>query len=270
MNRKGIIIVAAVLAGCANPQEAKTREAAVNPTTQTVTTAQTDPLAQKFNAKNAKAVADLFADDGLWCLSNGKTLAGKDTIQATIDAYLKAGANSMSLATKQTLTLKSGELKVSDFGFRLSDGTLVEGTRFTNSNEGKIASDVWVPGKPAQKSDELDAALANYNQAFNSGDAAQMQSVFSPSASMVLSDGKYVTSTALPGFIEQTSKMGIDTMKTGPAKHHVFEQAAISQTTFSVTLPIPDSPVHLKGKRIVVWERVGETWKVRHEVSWPG
>ncbi len=117
----------------------------------------------------------------------------------------------------------------------------------------------------AQKA-EIEAANAKWMELFNKGDFAGLASLytddataFAPGAAMV--KGKAAIGAMWKSMAEQVTDPKVTTLDVKP----LGPSAAREIGTFSLKAKGP-TPQEVSGKYVVVWEKVGEDWKLAADI----
>ena len=284
--RTTMLLVAAIATGCSTSQPADTETKAMQapPEQAEQTTDATALIAaanENFvtsfqNGQMSDAVAH-YADAGAWYLTNGMSLAGRDAIAGALDKARADGAGNFVLTDRTVTSVEGAVYTTESFAFDLAPGKNVTGVRYglwrTTGDKPKLEVDVWVPAAPADGQlraaiTERTAALAS---AYNSPDAATLQSMYGAGARQVLSNGTLIGADALPKALADTAAMGINDMRFGDNEvFSVSPDAAYARGSFAVTLPLPNGQVPIAGERLMLWQRdESGAWRVGMELSWP-
>ena len=117
----------------------------------------------------------------------------------------------------------------------------------------------------AQKA-EIEAANAKYAEFYNKGDFAGMASLYTDDAIALPPDSAMVQGQAAieamwKGMAEQVSDPKLTTLDVKP----LGPSAAREIGTFSLKTKGP-TPQEVSGKYVVVWEKVGNDWKLATDI----
>lgn len=285
MKRFSILLLLTTLSACTASKGATQTEAAVtNQTTPAADDASGDVTAvdaanaaflNAYESGDATGASAHYAQTGVWYLTNGAAISGRESIEAFLAKAHADGAGAFEFSNRTVTPVGEHRYTTEQFAFDLAPGTTVQGTRYALWSETDagitLQQDAWVPNTKA--STELTAAIeqrtGDLAKAYNGGDAAALRAFYEPRGTMVLSSGAVIGPDAIAGMLDDTAKMGISDMRFGPQKIFAAGEAAYAIGDFDVTLPMPDGDIPLSGTRLMLWRKNGDVWQVALELSWP-
>jgi ketosteroid isomerase-like protein len=118
--------------------------------------------------------------------------------------------------------------------------------------------------KNAVTNDEIKQAIIKINEnirtTLKNGDSNYVLSIHTQDAIQFLSDGTEVVGiAALRTFYDKIAPLGIDIKSTTITVEKLTDDTAFEVGTFISTLK---SGTQSKGKYLIIWKKVGESWKI--------
>lgn len=118
-------------------------------------------------------------------------------------------------------------------------------------------------GGAASADDKVDIQALNdrFSAAAHSGDAAAMAALYAPDAVMLPPDNSVVSGGAIGPYLARLEKGAVNLKLTTTDVVRISPDfiREVGVATFDTP---GDKPVNVKGTYVVVWKRVGGTWKL--------
>lgn len=273
------------LLGCSSSQPAGQA-----PTSQPADAATAKVLArykdsfQMMSAGAGDRVPAYYVNDALYVNASGGSFEGVDAIAGFVHAASKADVKQMVFDQLSAHEVKAGVYVHSTFRFSMQlpnqpNRLTIAGERLSlwhKDSQGvwKMRVDVWLPNKPATDTDvaTLKSAHDPVAQAWRAGDYKQLATLYSPKATVVMSDGSVRRGQQeVNAFLTLSQKFKVANY-TSTAKKTIplSAQRFFGHTTYAFDMTIqPGKTMTLQGCRVILWQRVETRWQMVLDFALP-